>query len=80
MYARKNYATVEINPKVREKGEWVRGTYTLFLSHTIKPNSDCYILTSKNYEKVTDRDAKFICCCVDCVDNVSFVARRLETK
>ena len=26
VYARKNYATVEINPKGREKGEWVRGT------------------------------------------------------
>ena len=25
MYARKNYATVEINPKGREKGEWVWG-------------------------------------------------------
>ena len=24
-YGRKNYATVEINPKGREKGEWVRG-------------------------------------------------------
>ena len=54
--------------------------YTLFLSHTIKPNSNCYILTSKNYEKVTDRDSKFIRCCVGCVDNVFFVARRLETK
>ena len=26
VYGRKNYATVEINPKGREKGEWVRGT------------------------------------------------------
>ena len=54
--------------------------YTLFMSHTIKPKSNCYILTSKNYEKITDGDSKFICCCVGCVDNVSFVARRLETK
>ena len=83
VYARKNYATVEINPKGREKEEWVGGRtlrYTLFMSHTIKPNSNRYILTSKSYEKVTDRDSKFICCCVGCVDNVSFVARRLETK
>ena len=83
MYARKNYATVEINSKGREKGEWGRGTrlkvHVIFESY-YKAESDCYILTSKNYEKVTDRDAKFICCCVGCVDNVSFVARRLETN